>query len=91
MDELLPIGTGIILGIAFATRFRVLRPVWVKACLIVLAGIAATLSSGEYRESWGFVLVDIGEVGLMAWIAAFLLGRFAFRGRTAGRPTDLKS
>jgi hypothetical protein len=72
MDELFPIGTGLVLGVAFATQFRLLRPMWVKATLILIAGAAATFLSGEYTASWSFVIVDIGEVALAAWISAYL-------------------
>lgn len=79
MDELLPIGAGLLLGILFALRLRPLDPAWVKALLILAAGAAATVSSGEYLASWGFLIVDIGEVALCAWIAHTALRYLASR------------
>jgi hypothetical protein len=75
MDELLPLGLGVLLGVAFACRLRLLAPPWRKAMLLVLVGVASTLASGEADVSWGFALGDIGEVGLMAWIASACLRR----------------
>lgn len=72
MDELFPIGAGLIFGIVFTADFRILRPWWVKAILVVVAGASATILSGEYVESWGFIVVDLGEVALATWIAAHL-------------------
>jgi hypothetical protein len=87
MDELFPIGAGLIFGIAFAANFRILRPWWVKAILVVTAGASATILSGEYVENWGFILVDLGEVALAAWIAAYLCRMAArrLRSRKEGR------
>lgn len=75
MDELFPIVTGFVLGIVFATGSRWFRPWWLRTAFILLAGISATILSGEYRDNWAFVIVDIGEVALLAWIAFFLVRR----------------
>jgi hypothetical protein len=69
MDELFPIGVGILLGILFSLRSSLLKPLWRKGLLVVFAGACATIASGEYGESWGFLIVDIGEVALAAWIS----------------------
>ena len=69
MDELFPIGIGILLGIVFSLRLNLLGPIWRKALLVAVAGASATIASGEYAESWGFLIVDIGEVALAAWIS----------------------
>jgi hypothetical protein len=93
MNELLPIAMGLILGGTFALRSRFFRPIWVQGTAVVLAGILATIVSGEYRETAALVIVDIGEVLLAAWIVSFLLERFVFRRaahgslRHAGVPT----
>jgi hypothetical protein len=74
MDELYPIGMGILLGILFSLRLSLFKPLWRKALLVAVAGASATIASGEYAESWGFLIVDIGEVALATWIsyAAFV-------------------
>jgi len=83
MDELFPIFTGAILGLAFAAGTRTLSPLWVRALAVLLAGVTATIVSGEYTENWGFALVDIGEVALAAWIASTLVRRAVLRIRQA--------
>jgi hypothetical protein len=93
MNELLPIAMGFILGGTFAMKPRYFRPLWVQGIAVVLAGILATVVSGEYRENAAFAIVDIGEVLLAAWIASFLVQRFVSRRaahgslRHAGVPT----
>jgi hypothetical protein len=78
MDELFPIFTGLVLGILFATGYRWLQPWWIRAVMVLAAGVSATVLSGEYRENWGFVLVDVGEVALAAWIG-FVVARYLGR------------
>jgi hypothetical protein len=68
MDELFPFAAGLLLGVFFATGFQWLRLQWMRIVLILAAGVSATVLSGEYRENWAFVLVDVGEVALLAWI-----------------------
>jgi hypothetical protein len=69
MDELFPIGVGILLGILFSLRLSPLKPLWRRVLLVAVAGASATIASGEYSESWGFLIVDVGEVALAAWIS----------------------
>ena len=83
MDELFPIFTGAVLGLAFATGIRALSSLWVRAVMVLLAGVTATILSGEYTENWGFALVDIGEVALAAWIVSTLARRAVLRIRQA--------
>jgi hypothetical protein len=71
MNELFPIAAGLVLGVLFAAGFRWLRPWWMRSVLVLLAGVSATLLSGEYLANLAFVLVDIGEVALLAWIGFF--------------------
>ena len=73
MDELFPIGVGILLGILFSLRLSPLKPLWRRVLLVAVAGASATIASGEYAESWGFLLVDVGEVALAAWISLAVL------------------
>ncbi|HSU04802.1 MAG TPA: hypothetical protein VLI93_04455 [Acetobacteraceae bacterium] len=73
MNELFPIGAGLLLGIAYSLQSRRISRVW-QALLVVVIGLAATLLSGEYAENWGFVIVDIGETALAFWVALAGLG-----------------
>lgn len=81
MGELLPICAGLLLGGALAaipSRSRLhawTRPLWIRACLVAIVGTAATVLNGEYAVTWAFALVDIGQVGLLAWIGWFATGR----------------
>ena len=74
----------IILGVLIAREVRVLQSLWARVSMIALVGVAATVLSGEYHENWGFVLVDIGEVGLAAWVSATLARLLAPRLRSVG-------
>lgn len=73
MDEILPIGVGLVVGCLFASvpRSRA-AAVLARALWIFAAGIFSTVLSGEFRTNWGFAIIDIGEVGLAAWVATFL-------------------
>jgi hypothetical protein len=75
MDELFPIAAGLVLGMVFAAGFRWLRPASMRSVLVLFAGLSATLLSGEYQASWAFVLVDVGEVALLAWIGFVVVRR----------------
>jgi hypothetical protein len=74
VEEFYPIATGFILGFLFSSRKHWFRALWLRLALIIFFGVSATLISGEFRESWGFVLNDIGEVSLLAW-AGYLTAR----------------
>jgi hypothetical protein len=68
--EVLPVVSGLALG----TFLGWARPALGKpaaTALILLLAVAATVASGEFRLSWGFVLVDITMVAVPA-CASFL-------------------
>ncbi len=68
MGEIFPIVAGALIGL-LSSRIMAMRTRWVvSALLTLLAGGAATFLSGEAAESWAFVLVDIGLVGITAAI-----------------------
>jgi hypothetical protein len=88
MDELLPIAIGLALGVLFASGSSWLRPWWIRTPLVVLAGVSTTVTSGEFHATWAFVLVDVGEVALLAWMG-FASARAVRRRRqspNAGKP-----
>ena len=76
MNEVFTLAAGLTLGILFSAGTGRLQSWRVRSVLILLAGIAAVFVSGEYRESWGFVLLDIGllmlPVGLCLMLARHL-------------------
>ncbi len=69
MGDLFPIVAGILVGIIASRIARGHTRALVGVALTVLFGVTATLLSGEARESWAFVFVDLGLVALAAAIA----------------------
>jgi hypothetical protein len=72
MDEVVPIILGFIGGIVIwrKTVGRMRMPL--SVLIVLVSGALATLLSGEYLESWVYVLLDIGEAifGLVVGLAA---------------------
>ena len=68
MQELIPIGCGLLLGAALGfLRPSIRLPVGAALCIVL--GTLATVVTGEFKLSWGYVLVDIPLVGLAAFLA----------------------
>jgi hypothetical protein len=63
MDELFPIVGGFLLGV-LASRLKpaLARPLGAAGAIAV--GAAATIVSGEFRLSWGFLAIDIPGAAL---------------------------
>jgi hypothetical protein len=61
MDELVPVLLAFVLGTAIWRHASArIRPMLV--CLVVaISGLGPTVLSGEFRESWLYLLLDIGE------------------------------
>ena len=73
MQELFPILFGLILGAGLGfVRPSMRLPV--GAVLAIVLGVLATVITGEFKSSWGYLLIDIPLVGLAA-IAGLLAGR----------------
>jgi len=72
MDEVVPVVLGAVLGFAIwqfgPGRARLLLSI----AAVVLSGVLATVFSGEYVESWIYLLLDLGEaaIGLALGFAA---------------------
>ena len=62
MEEIFPVLCGIVLGLAT----HAVRPVWLKATLIAVLGVAAGYTaawiSGELAVSVAYLVVDIAQV-----------------------------
>jgi hypothetical protein len=61
VNELLPVASGIVLGAVLAYLRPGLRR-HSAAVLAILLGAIATVASGEFSVSWGYLLVDIALV-----------------------------
>jgi hypothetical protein len=79
MYEILPIGAGVILALAFA-RWSPSSPQlrWVITAVIsVIVGVSAAFISGEIHESWLFAIFDTAQVAVAMVLVSALLRRRA--------------
>jgi hypothetical protein len=72
VEELVPVISGILLG-SFLGYLRPARRLRIGAILAILMGILATVVSGEFRLSWGYLLVDIPLVAGVAAVSLILV------------------
>ncbi|MFN2494381.1 MAG: hypothetical protein ABR608_00515 [Pseudonocardiaceae bacterium] len=86
MHELLPIVSGLLVGTVLGLLRPSLRlPFGVVAAVVL--GFVATVVTGEYLLSWGFLLIDIPLVGISAAASLVLTHRLRWgpsEGREAG-------
>ncbi len=80
--EVLPIAGGAVLGgIASYAYHRTQR--WSYVAAILLLALCATLASGEFRQSWGFLLEDALIVTLSTGgaylVCSLFLNRYLLR------------
>ena len=67
MQELFPIACGLVLGGALGLLRPALR-LPVGAAVAIALGVLATVVTGEFKMSWGYVLVDIPLVACAALV-----------------------
>jgi hypothetical protein len=86
MYEILPIGAGVMLALAFtrwspaSSRLR-----WVITALVsVIVGVSAAFISGEIHESWLFAIFDTAQVAVAMVLVSALLRRRADHPATNG-------
>jgi len=79
MEEIFPVGAGVLLGLvigwAVPGRFRG----WLLAIGSLVIGALASWVSGELAVSWLYLLVDVGQVllaGGLSWLLAVRWRRF---------------
>jgi hypothetical protein len=73
MQELLPLACGLLLGLTLGfVRPRLRLPLGVG--LAIVLGTLATVVTGEFKTSWGYLLVDIPLVAVAAFLG-FLSAR----------------
>jgi len=73
MEEVFPVGSGVVLGLVLAYLVPGRLRGWILAVGSALIGAAASWISGELAVSWLYLLVDIGQVlvaGALTWILA---------------------
>lgn len=73
MTEFFPIVAGLLCGLLLGS-LTARRRVIVGLAFSVVAGVLATVVSGEWRISWAFLLIDIPLVAVSA-VAGNLLSR----------------
>jgi hypothetical protein len=71
VSELLPVASGIVLGAILACLCPGLR-LRIGAVLAIFLGTIATLASGEFGVSWGYLLVDVALVTGSALVSMML-------------------
>jgi xanthosine utilization system XapX-like protein len=82
MQELIPLGCGLLLGAVLGfVRPSIRLPV--GAALAIMLGVLATVITGEFKLSWGYVLIDIPLVAIAAFAALVTVRHFALAARTS--------
>jgi hypothetical protein len=81
MEELVPLGLGLLLGAVLGLVKPSLR-LWAGAPVAVLLGATATVVTGEAEISWAYVLFDVPLVAVSATLGV-AAGRAARRARDA--------
>ena len=71
MTELFPIVAGLLCGLVLGS-LTARRLVLVGLAFSVVAGVLATVVSGEWRISWAFLLIDIPLVAVSAVVGDLL-------------------
>jgi hypothetical protein len=86
MDETVPVILGILLGaLIWSTTSGSVRFL-LSVCAVLVSGLIATVLSGEYHESWIYLLLDLGEAALGLAVGMFIVHRVQRR-RAAARAT----
>lgn len=75
MEELLPVLSGLCVG-GLLGFFRPATRLWLAIVLAIVLGFLATVISGEYEISWGFLLIDIPLVAISTAIGLLVVRRF---------------
>jgi hypothetical protein len=78
VNELLPILSGVVLG-SILGYLPPSRRVPVGAVFAVLLGLVATVWSGEFRESWGYLLLDVALVAGSAAVFILIVHRLRWK------------
>jgi len=74
VNEIFPIVAGLLCGLLLGS-VTARRKVQVGLIFSVVAGIAATVVSGEWRISWAFLVIDIPLVAIFAAVGVLVSRR----------------
>jgi hypothetical protein len=74
MGEFIPILSGVVIGALLGLLRPSLR-LSLGGSLIVVFGVLATVITGEFRVTWGFLLIDIPLVALSALASFYAVHR----------------
>lgn len=76
--EVLPVAGGALVGVAARFAYQRTRS-WSYVAGVLLVALCATIFSGEFRQSWGFLVDDVLLASLSACGAFLVAGFFARR------------
>jgi hypothetical protein len=71
MEEIFPVGAGVVLGLVIGRLVPSQFRGWLLAIGSLVIGATASWISGELAVSWLYLLVDVGQVllaGTLSWI-----------------------
>ena len=80
MEEVIPVGSGVVLGLVVTYLVSGRLRGWMLAVGSVLIGATASWITGELAVSWLYLVPDSGQVlvaGALTWILAARWQRFA--------------
>ncbi len=85
MDEVFPVLAGVALGLGLSQ----LAPRWLRLAVLTglatLFGVAASWISGELAISWGYAILDVGQVLASGVMTTLLAARWRRRARRESR------
>jgi hypothetical protein len=81
VNEIFPIAAGLLCGVLLGS-LTARRRVLVGLTFSVVAGVLATVVSGEWRVSWAYLLVDIPLVAVSAVVGTLLSRRVVLQRTT---------
>lgn len=83
VEELFPLTGGFLLGCLAHFLHKRARGLMILAAVVAVA-VCATVASGEFRESWGFLVVDMSLVAVAA-VCGYALMSMIDRSRSKSR------
>jgi hypothetical protein len=85
MDEVFPVGSGVVLGLVLVYLVRPRFRVWALGSLSVVLGAMASWVSGELAVHWFYLVIDVAQVAAAAAMTSVLAARWQRLGRPALR------